>query len=234
MKSDSCINEREKLQEGSPPWSPDAIGARIEALAARSGGKRDLANSSGIHETQLYKYIKGSNAPSLAVAAALAAAGKVSLDWLVLGVGRVSGPVDVSDYAYIPLYHSHCREGRGAWGERCEVLTRLAFTRHSLCEKGLNPATLSALLNDGDSMAGLIEAGDTVMIDESRNSLEGEGIYVILLNGQLCAKRLQRQFDGAIHIISENKAYQDMVVPKSRLEELEIVGRAVWLGSWLI
>lgn len=83
-------------------------------------------------------------------------------------------------------------------------------------------------------MSGTIEDGDTVMIDESRSTLEGEGVYVVLLDEHLYAKRLQRQFDGAIHIISDNKDYRDMVVPKARVNELQILGRAVWAGGWLI
>ncbi|MCY1367494.1 hypothetical protein D9M69_544330 [compost metagenome] len=83
-------------------------------------------------------------------------------------------------------------------------------------------------------MTGLINDEDAVMIDLSRNTLEGEGVYVILLDDHLYAKRLQRQFDGSITIISENKAYHDLVVPKSLEHELQIIGRAVWCGGWLI
>ncbi len=82
-------------------------------------------------------------------------------------------------------------------------------------------------------MERLLSDGDTVMIDHSRSSLEGEAVYVIRLDDHLYAKRLQRQFDGSIHIISENKAYHDMVVPKERLNDLEILGRVVWAGGWM-
>ena len=50
----------------------------------------------------------------------------------------------------------------------------------------------------------------------------------------LYVKRLQRQFDGSIQIISENKAYQNMVVPKEHLGDLEIIGRVVWAGGWMV
>ncbi|RQA67162.1 c repressor, partial [Pseudomonas aeruginosa] len=42
------------------------------------------------------------------------------------------------------------------------------------------------------------------------------------------------QFDGSIAIISENKAYKDMVVPKDQLSDLDIIGRVVWLGRWMV
>ncbi|MNN26439.1 putative HTH-type transcriptional regulator [compost metagenome] len=83
-------------------------------------------------------------------------------------------------------------------------------------------------------MTGLIEDDDTVMIDLSRNDLAGEAIYVILLDDHLYAKRLQRQFDGSVHIISNNPVYHDLVVPKAQLDALAIVGRVVWAGGWLI
>ncbi len=170
----------------------------------------------------------------------------VSLEWIATGQGEMqpasqqaqaSIPLPESDdetYAFIPLYDSRCSSGHGAWNERARVLTKLAFTRYSLRKKGLTPECLACLRNDGDSMRGLIEDEDTVMIDQSRNTLEGEGVYVILLDDHLYAKRLQRQFDGSVLIISHNKDYQPMTVPRERLGELQIVGRAVWAGGWLI
>lgn len=239
MKSSSYDqSEQSEPDNQLVPFSPEAIGTRIEALAARVGGKRELANLSGIHETQLYKYIKGANAPSIAVAVALAHAGSESLDWLLLGKRSATTAAesanDVDTYAYVPLYDARCSAGNGAWNERSRVLVQLSFTRYSLRKKGLSPTDLACLRVDGDSMTGLLEDGDTVMIDLGRNSLEGEGVYVVLLDDHLYAKRLQRDFDGSVHIISHNKEYREIVVPKDRLAELCIVGRAVWAGGWLI
>lgn len=239
MKSGSYDHsEPSELEVPAVPFSPEAIGTRIEELAARLGGKRELANLSGIHETQLYKYIKGANAPSIAVAVALAQAGNESLDWLLLGKGSAqaaSAPaIDEDAYSYVPLYDARCSAGNGAWNERSRVLVNLSFTSYSLRKKGLTPSDLACLRVDGDSMTGLLEDGDTVMIDQRRNALEGEGVYVVLLDDHLYAKRLQRQFDGSVLIISHNKEYQPMTVPKDRLAELHIIGRVVWAGGWMI
>lgn len=230
-------DETEQSEQGAAlvPFSPEAIGTRIEELAGRVGGKRELANLSGIHETQLYKYIKGTNAPSIAVAVSLASATGESLDWLLMGKrGTQSAASDEDVYAHIPLYDARCSAGHGAWNERARILTMLAFTRYSLRKKGLKPENLACLRADGDSMLGLIDDDDTVMIDLSRSSLEGEGVYVIMLDDHLYAKRLQRDFDSSVRIISHNKDYKDLVVPKERLTELQIIGRAVWAGGWLI
>ncbi len=240
MNSGDCGDSERSLSENAAvPFSPEAIGTRIEALATKVGGKRELANKSGIHETQLYKYIKGANAPSIAVAVSLAQAGQVSLDWLILGAGSSSdaeqgSASSTADYAYVPLYDARCSAGSGAWNERSRVLVELSFTRYSLRKKGLGVSELACLRVGGDSMTGLLEDGDTVMIDLSRNTLSDEGIYVVMLDDHLYAKRLQRQFDGSVLIISHNKEYQPMTVPKDRLAELHIVGRVVWAGGWMI
>ncbi|WP_431025336.1 S24 family peptidase [Halomonas sp. H5] len=55
---------------------------------------------------------------------------------------------------------------------------------------------------------------------------------MIRLDDYLYAKRLQRRFDG-VAIISANKEYPEALVPRDRLQELEVIGRAVWAAGWL-
>ncbi|SDI84396.1 Peptidase S24-like [Pseudomonas flavescens] len=146
-----------------------------------------------------------------------------------------AGATDVDDiYAHIPLYDAHISQGHGSWIEGARVLTMLAFTRYSLRKKGLDPATLAAVRVDGDSNEPEISDGDTVMVDLGRNTLQGEAFYVIRLDDLLYAKRLQRLFDGGVKVISANTAYEPMVVPQERLDSLQIIGRVVWAGGWMI
>ncbi|XQE65809.1 XRE family transcriptional regulator [Pseudomonas sp. P3C3] len=194
---------------------------------------RAFARACGLSEGAIRSYLSGETFPTLDRLAQIASAAGVDPMWLAFGT-EPAAVVEDDAHAFIPLYDARCSAGHGSWNERARVLTQLAFTKYSLRKKGLNPANLSCLRNDGDSMKGLIEDDDTVMIDESRNTLEGEGVYVILLDDHLYAKRLQRQFDGSVSIISENKAYHDMLVPKEQLAELQIIGRVVWAGGWLI
>jgi len=181
----------------------------------------------------------GQSEPKVARCVDIANAVGVDIGWLASGEGSKMGGVSTQappaddKYAYVPLYDAHCSAGHGAWSEGAKILTMLAFTAYSLRKQGLDPTQLSAIRVDGDSMEGLLSDGDTVMIDHRRNSLEGEAVYVIHLDDHLYAKRLQRQFDGSIQIISENKAYHDMVVPRERLNDLEIIGRVVWAGGWM-
>lgn len=201
-----------------------------------------FAKKCGVSESLLRKYLSEASIPSVEKAWAMAKTAGVSLDWLAGGEGEMrpgkqsnkATPSTKEDiYAYIPLYDARCSAGHGAWNEGTKVLAQLAFTVYSLRKQGLNPSRLSAIRVDGDSMVGLLEDGDTVLIDHGRNQLEAEAVYVIRLDDHLYAKRLQRMFDGSIRIISENKAYGELVVPRSQLEDLEIVGRVVWAGGWI-
>lgn len=221
------------------PESTDPFHERLQKLVQIAGSANALAKRSGISQSGIQRYMKGGE-PTRKMLITLAECTGVSLLWLMTGEGGelASQPAaqgsDNDAYAYVPLYDARCSAGNGAWNEGAKIWTHLAFTRYSLQRKGLNPANLSAIQVNGDSMEPLLDDGDTVLIDHTRCSLEGEGIYVIHLDDHLYAKRLQRQFDGALHIISENKAYRDMVVPKEQLNELQIIGRVVWAGGWMV
>ncbi len=179
--------------------------------------------------------------PAFDSIAKLALQVKVSLNWLATGQGEMlagqegrSTEIDAErEYAYIPLYDAEVRAGYGTWSEGARILTRLAFTLHSLRGKGLKPENLSAVRIAGDSNEPELMDGDTVLVDHSRTTAGLDGFYVILLDDHLYAKRLQRQFDGSVAVISANPAYQTMNIPKAQVADL-VVGRVVWQGRWLI
>lgn len=216
----------------------EGLAERIRQCADLAGSGDELARLTAIPRRTLEYYLTGQSEPKVARCVDIAKAVGVDIGWLASGEGDklkgVSVQFDPEDkYAYVPLYDARCSAGNGSWNEGAKILTMLAFTAYSLRKQGLEPAQLSAIRVDGDSMEGMLSDGDTVMINHARRTLEGEAVYVIRLDDHLYAKRLQRQFDGSIHIISENKAYKDMIVPKQQLNELEIVGRVVWAGGWM-
>lgn len=229
-------SDKTDAQDSEHPIPSGAIGCFRDRLKQIMGtvGARAFARGCGLSEGAIRSYLSGDTYPTLDRLEQIARANGVSAIWLAFG-HEEKGLGDESDkYAYIPLYDASCSAGHGSWNEGCRVLTHLAFTRYSLRKKGLEPAQLSAIRVDGDSMEGLLKDGDTVLIDHRRNNLEGEAVYVIRLDDHLYAKRLQRQFDGSVSIISQNKAYQTMAVPKERLGELTIIGRVVWAASWMV
>lgn len=214
------------------------LAARIRECADIAGSGDELSRLTAIPRRTLEYYLTGQREPKVARCVDIAKAVGVDIGWLASGEGdrqrgTAAATPDPSTYVYVPLYDAYCSGGHGSWNDGAKVLAMLAFTAYSLRKKGLEPSRLSAIRVDGDSMMGLFSDGDTVVIDHGRNTLEGEAVYVIQLDDHLYAKRLQRQFDGSIHIISENKAYKDMIVPREHLNDLRIIGRVVWAGGWI-
>ncbi|PZE13186.1 c repressor [Pseudomonas sp. 57B-090624] len=218
----------------------EGIAARIRLCADMAGSGDELARLSSIPRRTLEYYLTGQSEPKVSRCVDIAKAVGVDIGWLATGEGepkpKAQQPAQSGNdlYAYVPLYDARCSAGHGAWNERSQVLVNLSFTHYSLRKKGLAPSDLACLRVDGDSMTGLLEDGDTVMIDLCRNALEGEGVYVVMLDDHLYAKRLQRDFDGSVRIISHNREYREIVVPKERLGELQIIGRVVWAGGWMV
>ena len=216
----------------------EAFIERLRSLAEAHGSVNALAKAAGVSQSGLQRYLNGGE-PSRKALIAIAVAGGVSLEWLATGSGESAiteghqaEVLGMEDYAFVPLYDAQCSAGAGAWNENCRVLTHISFTRYSLRKQGLTPDHLSAIRIDGDSMEPVLHSGDTVLIDHTRTTIEGEGIYILRLDGHLYAKRLQRNFDG-VAIISANSAYDKVIVPRDRLAELEIIGRAVWSAGCL-
>ncbi|MBF0153403.1 MAG: helix-turn-helix transcriptional regulator [Magnetococcales bacterium] len=67
------------------------IGSRINAISERVGGKRKLAELSGMSESQIYRYANESSLPKLEPLIAMARAARVSIDWLATGMTPQAG-----------------------------------------------------------------------------------------------------------------------------------------------
>lgn len=100
------------------------IGSRIDNIAKKIGGKRALSRATGIHETQIYRYIRESCLPGSIHLALIARAGGVRADWLLTGSeGTRENPADY-DHAGVNRQH--------LWTILCAVEEALTETRRSL------------------------------------------------------------------------------------------------------
>lgn len=69
------------------------LGKRINICAKHVGGKRSLSNKTDISETQLFRYIKGEQEPSITKCLAISKQCNIDLNWLITGEGQ-SEPSD--------------------------------------------------------------------------------------------------------------------------------------------
>lgn len=217
----------------------DGIETRILSVANLYESRKHAADAAGSGVSSLQRWITGDGMPAFDSIAQLALKQGVSLEWLATGQGSMfaegeadEGELD-SKYAFIPLYDATCSAGSGAWNDRERVLTHIAFTRYSLRKQGLEVSQLSAVRIKGDSMEPLLHDNDTVLIDHNQSSITADGIYVLRVEDHLYAKRLQRQMDGSLLVISENNVYKPMTVGKEALNDLAIIGRVVWSAGWM-
>jgi len=80
----------------------------------------------------------------------------------------------------------------------------------------------------GDSMRGMFEPGDPLIVDTGVRSVEFDAIYFFRVDGEGFIKRLQRIPGEGIRAISENKAYESWTIRPGM--DFEVFGRV--LKAW--
>lgn len=194
-----------------------------------------FAKKCGVGESSLRSYLSGSF-PSIDRAALIAQAAGVSLEWLITGQGNAD--VTASDSAYelenefalIPGYNIQVAAGTGIVPGYEQATRKLAFRHKWLKYRGLKEADLVLVFAKGDSMEPVISDNNTLMIDTGKQRLEDGSIYVIRNNEHLVVKRIQNTLKGFI-LISDNKEYERVEVSYNEADDLQVIGKVVWIGK---
>ena len=99
---------------------------------------------------------------------------------------------------------------------------------------GSQPAQLSIVKVEGDSMAPTLNAGDDILVDlgDSSERLR-DGIYVLRIDDAVVVKRLALNPTGRrITVQSDNPAYPDW--PDCSLGDIKPIGRVIWSGRRIV
>ncbi len=233
------MNTTENIQELTQALA--GLGDRISKIADLVGGKKNLARSIGISESQLYRYIAGDSQPTVEPLAAIAKCGNVHLDWLVLGEGPTGISAEINDlkgiystkqeYISIPEYKEEDVELEN---KPVGSLGRLSFNHFWLLKSGLDPQNLRLIRAHGDSMSPTIKDSDLLMIDISQTAFNGDAVYILRLDSNgLVAKRLQQSVDKGLYLVNDNSAYREQHIPDAQKEALDIIGKVVWSAGLL-
>lgn len=79
----------------------------------------------------------------------------------------------------------------------------------------------------GDSMEPTFRNGDLIVVDRQDRDLKRDGVFCVLVDGDLYVKRVQR-IPGAILFISDNSLYRPFEIPIKEVEfRLQVLGRVV-------
>lgn len=228
--SKTDLAEEKRISDPINQEQIGSFGARLEQfIEQKKVSRRSLANLSGTTEASIRNYIKG-RMPQVDVAYKIAKILDVSLDELISG--ESSGASMSDEYAFIPVYSIKVSAGHGfANGNEEDIVRRLAFRKNWLNFRGLKESNLALVVTQGDSMEPTLHSGNSLLIDTSNKSLTDGCIYVIRVGDELYAKRLQKQFNGGVRLISDNKEYDDQLVQPNEVDQLQIVGKVVWVGK---
>ena len=113
-----------------------------------------------------------------------------------------------------------------------EFAESMGFAPKWLRRLGADPANLSLIVVDGDSMAPTLGDSDDIMVDHGAATRPlRDGIYVLRMDDVLLVKRVAMGPSGKLTIRSDNPQYPDWedVSPES----VNIIGRVVWTGRRL-
>ncbi|MBN2427239.1 MAG: LexA family transcriptional regulator [Deltaproteobacteria bacterium] len=156
----------------------------------------------------------------------------VSIDWLLSGrepmMWKTAGTLDSAhDFTLVPRFSIRVGEGDSLSSD--QIVDHLAFKKGWLKVIGLDEKELFLTTSRGDSMEPFIPDGALLLVDQ-RRKMPTDGVFLLLLEGELIPRRLQRDMDGGVWIRCDNDRYPPLKVEKDQLQCLRILGRVVWLG----
>lgn len=134
---------------------------------------------------------------------------------------------------WLPQYEGvRAMMGAGSDGATSDVVTLVRVTEEGL-RRRLIRTTFTSLGNlkllsaYGDSMAGTFEDGDVILVDTGVREIDRDGVYVYSRDGELQMKRLQREDDGSLTVISDNPRYRDRRIAREDRAVYQVHGRAL-------
>lgn len=229
------MNSRfETQQSGESPMDPAR--SRLVALAAERGvSLAALSGLLGRNAAYLQQFVRKGSPRKLEENDRRTLAEFFGVDEAELGappretVVTVGGgaPARAADWADIPRLPLGASAGPGTLAQDVAPVDRLRFSGRWLRQQGLEPAMLSVIEVEGDSMDPTLRDGDEIIVDRSPRPLRS-GLHVIRLDDVLLVKRLEPGTAGTVQIISDNPAYPRMERPRS---DVAVIGRVVWKGG---
>ena len=133
------------------------------------------------------------------------------------------------DWLDIPRLAVGASAGPGAFSAAEVPVGAFRFSSRWLRGQGFEPAMLSAIVVEGDSMEPLLRDGDEILVDRTPRPLR-DGIHVVRVGEALLVKRVQTGVPGRLILESANPAYRPIELAP---DEVAVIGRVVWKSGRL-
>ena len=214
-------------------WKDEARQAKIAAdIDMTIAGSSRIWNEGGLPKSETLKKIKQLKG--------------CSIDWLLTGEGSpfpdseapkatatdtLGNPVDIDEFVFVPRYDIQAAAGHGQLVGDEQPMFAMAFRRYWIENYVTRDIkNLSVISVKGDSMEGVLNDGDTILINHGQTTPR-DGLYVLRLNENLLVKRLQLIPGGIVNVISANEAYPTFEIDlKNPTDDVAIIGRVEWFG----
>lgn len=202
-----------------------------QAMQDKGMNTAQLARAMGVSAPGMKKWVDGVTAqPKYADVMAACRALEISPEWLMDGINApVATPSEGSDYAVIERVDikGSCGLGCANWEDMPCIkqmqVSRAWFEYHFPNIKQENVKVITAC---GDSMVPLVNDNDAVFINIADKTIR-EGVYAILMDGELYIKRLQRLPARGLRLKSENPIYDPIDIAADSTVEVLVLGRVI-------
>jgi phage repressor protein C with HTH and peptisase S24 domain len=134
-----------------------------------------------------------------------------------------------AEWCDVPRLALGASAGPGALAAEELPIGAFRFASRWLREQGLDPALLSAIRVEGDSMEATLRDGDEILVDRAPRPLR-DGIHVVRSGDALMVKRLDLARPGVLALVSDNPAYRTIELSP---DEVQVIGRVVWKSGRL-
>ncbi len=152
---------------------------------------------------------------------------KISINWLFYDQAVDSTRDETEKYARIKYFSDiYASAGGGAYNDTQnseyinvdeKILEKLNYSIN-------DTKYLEAINVIGESMEPTLKDGNVVFVDKKQKNIDKGGIFILLTQNGLFIKRVQKRFDGAYDIISDNPVYPIETLSKGLFD---VVGKVV-------
>jgi phage repressor protein C with HTH and peptisase S24 domain len=218
----------------------DTLAKRVKfARKFRKLSQDQLAELSGLRQPDISKIERGEILKTTGLLA-LARALQCSPNWLDTGDGEsglmtTEGKLQRPDELVIPQFETGGSMGSGLILRDQPGLIRGWNVNQEWVSKNIKnhtgTANLCIVTGFGDSMKGMFNSGDPLVVDRGVNSVEYDAVYFFRVADEGFIKRLQRIPGEGLRVLSENTKYESWTIKPEM--DFEVFGRVLkaWQGE---
>ncbi len=209
---------------------------RFEEARERAGlSVSSISKQLGVSAQSVYLWQQGS-VPKAARLKELAEILGVSLQWLVYGNESPHSMTDTQNgVIVVPQLSIEASAGFGDYvNEESDCVVKMIGLSSDWISQTLPGADRKSLVVhtvSGDSMEPTLKDNDFVLLDTSVERVTRDGLYVVGFDGLLFSKRIQVLPGKKLKLISDNDAYDPVVIDLTDQScAFRVIGRVVY--SW--